>query len=59
MFVGINRHRKRARGEIMLPTMEEAEKELQMAGELNPGPWVKHSLNLALQIEILQEKYQN
>ncbi len=32
----------------MLPTIEEAEKELQIAGELNPGPWVKHSLNVGI-----------
>ena len=32
----------------MLPTKEEAEKELQIAGELNPGPWVQHSLNVGI-----------
>lgn len=32
----------------MLPTIEEAEKELQIAGVLNPGPWVKHSLNVGI-----------
>lgn len=32
----------------MLPTKEEAEKELETAGELNPGPWVKHSLNVGI-----------
>lgn len=32
----------------MLPTIEEAEKELQIAGELNPGPWVKHSVNVGI-----------
>lgn len=32
----------------MLPTIDEAEKELQIAGEMNPGPWVKHSLNVGI-----------
>ncbi len=32
----------------MLPTKEEAKKELQIAGEINPGPWVKHSLNVGI-----------
>ena len=32
----------------MFPTREEAEKELELAGELNPGPWVKHSLNVGI-----------
>lgn len=29
----------------MLPSRLEAEKELEIAGQLNPGPWVEHSLN--------------
>lgn len=32
----------------MLPTIEEALNELQIAGELNPGPWTKHSENVAI-----------
>lgn len=32
----------------MLPTMEEAENELKIAGELNPGPWTKHSINVGI-----------
>lgn len=32
----------------MLPTIAEAEKELQIAGEMKPGPWVKHSLNVGI-----------
>lgn len=32
----------------MLPTAEEARRELELAGELNPGPWVRHSLNVGL-----------
>jgi len=31
----------------MLPTIEQAMQELTLAGELNPGPWVEHSLNVA------------
>ena len=32
----------------MLPTIEEAEKELKLAEELNPGPWIKHSINVGI-----------
>lgn len=32
----------------MLPTVDEAIMELQIAGELNPGPWVKHSKNVGI-----------
>ena len=32
----------------MLPTIEEAKKELEIAEQLNPGPWVKHSLNVGV-----------
>ena len=32
----------------MLPTVEEALKELETAGQMNPGPWVKHSMNTGL-----------
>lgn len=31
----------------MLPTIQQAMQELTLAGELNPGPWVEHSLNVA------------
>lgn len=40
----------------MLPTIAEAEKELQIAGELNPGPWVKHSLNVGIAARNIAEK---
>lgn len=40
----------------MLPTREEAEKELQIAGEMNPGPWVKHSLNVGIAARNIAEK---
>ena len=32
----------------MLPTSEEAKKELEIASQLNPGSWVKHSLNVGI-----------
>ena len=32
----------------MLPTIEEAKKELLIAGEMNPGPWVGQSLNVGI-----------
>lgn len=32
----------------MFPTLEEAIRELHTAGELNPGPWVKHSENVGI-----------
>ena len=40
----------------MLPNIEEAEKELQIAGELNPGPWVKHSMNVGIAARNIAEK---
>ncbi len=32
----------------MLPSFEEARQELLLAEQLNPGPWVKHSLNVGI-----------
>ena len=32
----------------MLPTKEQAEQELKIAGEMNPGPWIKHSVNVGI-----------
>lgn len=32
----------------MLPTIQEALDELHIAGEMNPGPWIKHSENAAI-----------
>jgi HD superfamily phosphohydrolase YqeK len=40
----------------MLPTVEEALKELELAGEMNPGPWVKHSINTGLAAKYIAEK---
>ena len=32
----------------MLPTIDEAKKELEIAGQLNPGTWTAHSLNVGI-----------
>lgn len=40
----------------MLPTKQEAEKELEMAEKLNPGPWVKHSINVGKAARYIAEK---
>lgn len=32
----------------MIPSIDEAKRELLIAGEMNPGPWVKHSENVGL-----------
>jgi putative nucleotidyltransferase with HDIG domain len=37
----------------MIPTREEAELELQLANELNPGPWINHSKNVARAAETI------
>ena len=40
----------------MLPTAEEALKELKLAGKLNPGPWVRHSVNTGIAARNIAEK---
>ena len=37
----------------MIPTREEAEFELQLANELNPGPWINHCKNAARAAETI------
>ncbi|MCM1119663.1 MAG: HDOD domain-containing protein [bacterium] len=32
----------------MLPTVEEARRELDVAAQLNPGPWIEHSINVGI-----------
>lgn len=32
----------------MLPSIDEALNELKIAGEMNPGPWIKHSENVGI-----------
>ena len=40
----------------MLPTAEEAMRELKLAEELNPGPWVGHSVNVGIAARMITEK---
>lgn len=40
----------------MLPTAEEAMRELKLAEELNPGPWVGHSVNAGVAAKMIAEK---
>ena len=40
----------------MLPTVNEALYELKLAGELNPGPWVMHSMNVGIAARNIAEK---
>lgn len=40
----------------MLPNRETAEKELALAGEMNPGPWTKHSVNVGVAARNIGEK---
>ena len=40
----------------MLPTAAEATQELELAGQLNPGPWVKHSINVGIAARNIAEK---
>lgn len=40
----------------MYPTRETAIKELEIAGELNPGPWTAHSLHVAEAAELIAKQ---
>ena len=40
----------------MLPTKEEALHELEIAGEINPGPWTKHSINTGIAARNIAQK---
>lgn len=40
----------------MLPTKEQALQELTVAGRLNPGPWIQHSINVGLAAKNIAEK---
>ncbi|WP_029233192.1 HD domain-containing protein [Butyrivibrio sp. VCB2006] len=40
----------------MLPTIDEALHELEIAGQINPGPWVKHSINTGVAARNIAEK---
>ena len=37
----------------MIPNKEEAVRELEIAGKMNPGKWVEHSLNVAKAAELI------
>ena len=43
----------------MLPTIEEAKKELHVAREMNPGPWVDHSINVGIAARNIAAKVPN
>lgn len=40
----------------MLPSKQEAENELEVAGKLNPGPWTMHSINVGRAASYIAEK---
>lgn len=40
----------------MLPTTEEAKRELEVAAQLNPGPWIEHSFNVGIAARNIAEK---
>ena len=40
----------------MLPTADEAMQELMTAEKKNPGPWVKHSINVGIAARKIAEK---
>lgn len=40
----------------MLPSMKEAEKEIARAGELNPGLWIEHSINVGRAARLIADK---
>jgi Predicted HD superfamily hydrolase len=43
----------------MFPDRRMAEKELEIAGELNQGPWIEHSINVGLAAQMIAEKCKN
>lgn len=40
----------------MLPLFEEAKKELDIASQLNPGPWIEHSINVGIAARNIAQK---
>lgn len=40
----------------MMPSVQTAEKELELAGSMNPGPWVGHSRNVGVAARNIAEK---
>ena len=47
---------KKGENQKVLPTIEEAIHELELASSLNPGPWVKHSINVGIAARNIAEK---
>ena len=43
----------------MIPEREVALEELEIAGRMNPGPWINHSLNVALAAENIAKECNN
>ena len=43
----------------MYPDLKTAEKELEIAGTMNPGPWIKHSINTAHACGFIAERCAN
>ncbi|WP_105616436.1 HD domain-containing protein [Vallitalea okinawensis] len=43
----------------MFPNREMAEKELELAGQLNHGPWIEHSINVGLAAQMIAKKCSN
>lgn len=43
----------------MFPNREIAEKELEIAGQLNQGPWTDHCINVGLAAQMIAEKCSN
>ena len=40
----------------LLPSIDDALEELRIAGEMNPGPWTKHSINVGIAARNIAEK---
>ena len=40
----------------MLPIIDEARRELEIAGQLNPEPWTAHSLNVGIVARNIAQK---
>ncbi len=43
----------------MFPNRKMPEKELEMARQLNQGPWTEHSINVGLAAQMIAEKCSN
>lgn len=43
----------------MFPNKERAEEELRIAGQLNQGPWIEHSINVGLAAQMIAKRCDN